>query len=250
MSGGSYGSGTGGGQYQGGQYGYGANRVQPQSATGGYPQQYGYQGQRSNVNPWSGYTPQQAYPGNPLQNFLNLYQYPPFNRAWFTNNPQGTTPPVTPPPVTPPPVTPPPVTPPPVTPPPVTPPPVTPTTTTPRAPAQPPPPVIGEHYNYDPDERTLGGIYPVTDPRSPFYNPSYRAPAPFTPAPGYMPQQSLDLANRFQPLDSSVTPQAGESYLQFAQRAGFPVGSYGAALTMSNPSATPDQWMSTLQKWY
>jgi hypothetical protein len=47
----------------------------------------GYQGQQSNVNPWSGYTPGQAYPNHPMQNFLNLYQYPPFNRAHFTNAP-------------------------------------------------------------------------------------------------------------------------------------------------------------------
>jgi hypothetical protein len=109
MSGGAYGGGAGGGQYQGaggvvpdmmnrmGNVGYqpgansGLNRSAVQSrpmAKGGYLQP-GYQGQQSNVNPWSGYTPAQAYPGNNMQNFLNLYQYPPFNRARFTNQPQA-----------------------------------------------------------------------------------------------------------------------------------------------------------------
>lgn len=62
--------------------------------------------------------------------------------------------------------------------------------------------------------------------------------------------QDISLAARFGALDAESEPLTGESFLQYAQRLGFPVGQYGAAATMVAGSAEPGQWYEVLQSFY
>jgi hypothetical protein len=62
--------------------------------------------------------------------------------------------------------------------------------------------------------------------------------------------QNLSLAARFGELDEQQAPVAGESFLQYAQRMGFPVGQYGTAATMVAGSTDSGQWYEVLQSFY
>lgn len=100
----------------------------------------------------------------------------------------------------------------------------------------------------------IPGVYGVNSGRLPPVESTTYTPSPMQswvdPQGHENRSQNLDIEARFGPLDAKSPPQEGESFMQYAQRLGFPAQYLGAAALMQGGQASDDSWYETLKSFY